>query len=166
MEDLGKLDEVFYDTESGAPLLILVKSGLLGRKSVVVPLDGATVDRDRLQVAHTKETIEATGQLDASGAPAGEELSRLGAGYGLQFNEGMELDSATEMQARRAEAEVARQRAEQADASAREKIEARDVAVERAEGAHSDAQAAESEAEQARRQALEAHREAERYEDT
>jgi hypothetical protein len=33
-----------------------------------------------------KETIELVGQLGAIGASAGEELSRLGAGYGLQFN--------------------------------------------------------------------------------
>ena len=64
-EDLGKLDDVFYDTESGAPVLISIKSGLLGRKSAVVPLDGATVDRDHLQVAHTKETIETAGQIMA-----------------------------------------------------------------------------------------------------
>jgi sporulation protein YlmC with PRC-barrel domain len=164
-EDLGKLDEVYYDAESGAPVLISVKSGLFGRKAALVPLDGATVDRDHLQVAHTKDTIETAGQLDTSGAPAGEDLSRLGAGYGLQFSERMQLDSATEMQARRAEAALARERAEQADAAARDKIDARDAAVERAEDAHSDAQAAESEAEQARRQALEAQKDADRYED-
>jgi hypothetical protein len=164
-EDLGKLDDVFYDAESGAPVLISVRSGLLGRKSALVPLDGATVNRDQLQVAHTKETIGTAGQLDTTGAPAGEELSRLGAGYGLQLSAGMKLDSATEMQARRAAGEEARQRAEEADAAAREKIDARDAAVERAEGAHSDARAAEGEAEQARRQALEAQKEADRYED-
>ena len=45
-ESLGKLDEIYYDAASGQPVLIAVKSGLLGRKSSLIPLDGTTAGRE------------------------------------------------------------------------------------------------------------------------
>jgi hypothetical protein len=41
-EKLGKLEDVYYDTESDAPAFGAIKSGLVGKHITLVPLAGAT----------------------------------------------------------------------------------------------------------------------------
>jgi hypothetical protein len=92
-DSLGKLDEVYFDPESRKPVLIAIKSGLLGRRSRLVPLADATVAPDHVRVAYPAATIE---DADAQELPTGdEEFSRLGAVYGVRFRDGLQLTSAT-----------------------------------------------------------------------
>jgi hypothetical protein len=161
--DLGKLEEVFLDTGTGTPLLIAVKSGLLGRKSTLIPIDGATVGPDYVRVAHTKEVVSRAGDSRGEGAPGQEELAALGSAYGLRFSERVHLQSATEMERIRAEAEAARARADQLEGEAQQKIAAHEAARQQAESAGESVAQAEREAEEARQAALEARQHAERY---
>jgi hypothetical protein len=160
--DLGKLQEIYFDSSSGAPVLISVKSGLLGRHSAMVPIDGAAFGRDYVRVAHRKETIDAAGSSEA--APDGEELARLGSAYGVSVPQDASLESAAEMDARNAHADAARRRAAELADAAREKLAAHEAATERAQGARADAERAHEDAEQARQAALEAREQARRYE--
>lgn len=164
-EDLGKLDDVFFDAASGTPLLISVKSGLLGRRSTFVPIDGAKVGPDYLRVAHAKEQIERAGESRTDGAPGDEELAAIGSAYGLRFSDRVRLQSATEIEATRAEAEAARERAEQLEAEAERKHAAHQAAREQAESAGETAGQTEREAQEARQAALEARQQADRYGD-
>jgi hypothetical protein len=136
-EQLGKLEDVYFDRGSGAPLLLAVKSGLLGRKTKLIPVDGALVGPDYVRVVHDKAAVD--GAPDASGGdlPGSEELDALGAAYGLRFADKVELDSVSGAEARREEAKAARERAAQLT----------------------------QEAEEARRAAAEAHADARSYED-
>lgn len=167
-EQLGKLEEIYFDSRSGAPVLLSVKSGLLGRHSALIPINGATVSRDYLRVAHSKDTVAAAGEGPGAGtgdgAPSHEELSGLGAAYGLKFADGLELESASEREIRQAEAEAARHRAAELADTARDKMAQRDAATERAQGASGEAERAEREAQQARQAALEAREAAKKYE--
>jgi hypothetical protein len=162
-EDLGKLEDVFFDSGTGTPLLISVKSGLFGRKSTLIPIDGATVGPDYVRVAHTKETVSRAGESRGEGAPRDEELAALGSAYGLRFSERVHLESATEIERTRAEAEAARARANQLEAEAQQKIAAHEAAREQARSAGEGVSQAEREAEEARQAALEARQHAERY---
>jgi hypothetical protein len=162
-EQLGKLEDVFFDTATGTPLLISVKSGLLGRTSNLVPIDGATVGPDYVRVVHTRETVERAGTRSAEGAPDTEQLGVLGAAYGLRFSDRVHLESAGEMETNRAEREAARARAEQLEAEAEQKLAAREAAHERARSAGDDVGQAERDAEAARQAALEAREQADRY---
>lgn len=162
-EQLGKLDEVYFDAGSGTPVLIAVKSGLLGRHSTLVPIDGSTVARDYVRVAHDKAAVDRAGESPSEAPFGAEALRALGAAYGLKFADRLRLESADEMEARRAEAEAARARAAELASTARDKIAERDVASERAAGASEQAERAAREAEAARRAALEARDEAGRY---
>jgi PRC-barrel domain protein len=162
---LGKLEEVYFDKSSGTPLLAAVKSGLLGRHSKLVPIDGATVSRDYIRVVHAKAAVD--GAPDASGetAPDAHALDAIGAAYGLRFSDRVTLESSGEAESRRAEAEAARARADELAEEARAKIQARDAAHEEAQGASHAATQAEREAEEARRAALAAREDAQRYDD-
>lgn len=162
-EDLGKLDDVFLDVGSGTPLLISVKTGLLGRKSKLVPIDGAQVAPDHVRVAHTREVFDGAAEMRGETAPGTDELTAIGAAYGLRFSDKVRLQSATERDRLRAEAEAARARAEELEAQAREKLAAHEQARQRAEAVSADVGQAEREAEEARRAALEAREHADRY---
>jgi sporulation protein YlmC with PRC-barrel domain len=163
-EQLGKLDDVYFDAASGTPMLISVKRGLLGRKSALVPIDGAMVGPDYVRVAHSHDAVDRAAASAGDGVPDGDQLSALGTVYGLKFADRVALESAADVEARRAEAQAARARADQLEAQARDKIAAREVADERAQGASQDAGQAEREAKAARQAALEARQQATRYE--
>src|SRR5436190_13940084 len=72
---LGKLDEVYFDGDTA--VAGEVKPGILSRKRVVVPLQGASVTRDSLRVTGTYdgstdgfETSKARAQRQADVAEA------------------------------------------------------------------------------------------------
>ena len=162
-QQLGKLDEVFFDTASGTPLMIAVKSGLLGRKSTLVPIDDATVGPDYIRVAHRQEVVERAAGIGGESAPDADQLSALGSAYGLKFSDRVQLESATAREAKRAEAEAARARAEDLEADADRKLAAKEAAQEQAATAGDSAGQAEREAEDARRAAADARKQADRY---
>ena len=63
-EKLGKLDEVYYDTESDLPAFAAVKSGVFGKHLTLVPLGGATAGRSYLRVASAKGDLKGAPHLD------------------------------------------------------------------------------------------------------
>jgi hypothetical protein len=163
-EDLGKLEEVYLNARDHEPVLIAVKSGLLGRHSHLIPVNAATVGPDHVRVAHGRETVEQSagprdGSLDA------EALDSVGAVYGLRFTDGLQLVGSQEVAAQRQAAAEARQRAEKLEGTAREQESRRDEARERAQGAGDEAGQAERDAAEARRAAEEARAQAQLHED-
>jgi hypothetical protein len=54
----GKLEEVYYDTETDLPAFAAVKSGTLSKKLTFVPLAGATVGQSFVRVAVDKGTFK------------------------------------------------------------------------------------------------------------
>lgn len=161
--ELGKIDDVFFDIGSGTPLLVSVKTGLLGRKSRLVPIEGAQVAPDYVRVAHAKEVFDRAVDMRGEAAPDSEELTAVGTAYGLRFSDRVRLQSAAERDRARAEAEAARARAEALEAEARDKHAAHEEARHRASEAGADVGRAEREAEEARRAAAEARAQADRY---
>lgn len=154
-QKIGKVDEVFHRAEGGKAELVAVKSGLLGRRSHLVPLRDATVARDYIRVAFTQEQIE-----QADGAPEGvldpQTADGVCAVYGIEPR-GVAYESASLSEARRAEAEEARRRADELEARAHEQLsdvddarrEADDAAI-RADQVERDGQRAREDAESAR----------------
>lgn len=162
-QQLGKLEEIYLDKSSGTPMLAAVKSGLLGRHSKLVPIEGASVSRDYVRVVHDKAAVDAAPESVSDGAPDAAALDAVGAAYGLKFSDRVTLETPDEAEERRAEAAAARERADQLTQDAREKIEARDAAHARAAGASDAATQAERDAEEARQAALRAREAAQRY---
>ena len=71
-QKLGKLQDVYVDTENDEPQFATVKEGFIGRHLTFVPLGGITVGPDDLQVAVTKAQVQAAPNIEQHG----EELSQ------------------------------------------------------------------------------------------
>jgi sporulation protein YlmC with PRC-barrel domain len=84
-EKLGKLEDVYYDTESDAPAFGAIKSGLVGKHITLVPLAGATAGQSYIRVRTAKERFKDAPSID----PETELTSELEAGsyqhFGLEY---------------------------------------------------------------------------------
>jgi uncharacterized protein (TIGR02271 family) len=83
-EKIGKVGQVYLDDQSGRPEFVTVHTGLFGLKETFVPVEGATVEVDRLVVAYSKEQVKDAPNVDVEGGHLDEaEEQRLYAHYGL-----------------------------------------------------------------------------------
>ena len=57
-EQLGKLDELYYDVETDTPAFASVRSGLTGKHFKLIPLAGASVARGHLRVAVERDAVK------------------------------------------------------------------------------------------------------------
>jgi hypothetical protein len=71
-EKIGKLEDVYVDVETDVPQFATVKEGLVGRHLTFVPLGGIKVGPDELQVAVSREQVQAAPNLELHG----DELSQ------------------------------------------------------------------------------------------
>jgi len=166
-EKLGKLDDLLLDLATGEPRLARVKSGLMGRKARLVPLEGASFARDAVRLAISKERFEAAPEAeDAARLDRRDEIATF-EHYGLQAPEGSDgerYETSAAAAGRREEAAAERGQAEELEAAAdRQAAEAQD-AHRRAEEAQEAARTAEGEREDLLEQARQARERAERAE--
>lgn len=71
-DKIGKLQDVYVDVETDEPLFATVKEGFIGRHLTFVPLGGAHVSPDGLQVTVSKEQVRAAPDIEMHG----EELTQ------------------------------------------------------------------------------------------
>jgi hypothetical protein len=71
-EKIGKLEEVYVDVENDEAIFGTVKEGLISRHLTFVPLVGAELGPDSLQVQASSDQIKNAPNIEA----AGEELSQ------------------------------------------------------------------------------------------
>lgn len=75
-QKVGKLQDVYVDTETDEPIFGSVKEGVLSKHLTFVPLDDASASPDALTLAVSKKqvkgapNIEQDGELDQSGENA------------------------------------------------------------------------------------------------
>lgn len=84
-ERVGKLEDVYYDTETDESVFASLKTGLLGRHVVFVPLDGATVGRAYVQVPYEKAMISDSPSIAADSELTAEDEPRLFGYYGTEY---------------------------------------------------------------------------------
>ncbi|MGI8412253.1 MAG: PRC-barrel domain-containing protein [Solirubrobacteraceae bacterium] len=162
-EKIGKVDEVYYEATEGEAMLLSVKSGLLGRHTALVPLTDASVGRDYIRVAFTREQVEQA-ERGPDGEVSRKEVQDVSAAFGLELSEGLEVESASLINERRAQAQEARERAEELEAQARQKDEEHAAAEQQAQDATATARVAEEDKDEARSAAEEARAAADRAE--
>ncbi|MDQ3415746.1 MAG: PRC-barrel domain-containing protein, partial [Actinomycetota bacterium] len=85
-DKIGKVGQVYLDDASGEPDWATVNTGLFGTSETFVPLQGASFDNDRLNVAHSQEKVKDAPKVDLDGdhLPESEER-RLYEHYGIGF---------------------------------------------------------------------------------
>src|SRR4051794_25832409 len=63
-EKLGKLEDVFYDTEADTPAFAAVKSGTFSKHLTLVALDGASAGKAHLRVPVDKRRFKQAPSFD------------------------------------------------------------------------------------------------------
>jgi uncharacterized protein (TIGR02271 family) len=82
-EKIGKVEEIYYDTQSHQPEWIGLGTGFFGTKRVLVPVAGAEAREDGIFVRYPKEQVKDSPDIDADEISASEESS-LYSYYGLK----------------------------------------------------------------------------------
>lgn len=93
-EKLGKLEDLYYPPGSDDPVAAAVKHGALGKSLSLVPLDGASVTRSYLRVAHGKDTLKEAPDVQAGFDLASSTVADAGGHFGASLPSG-ELESGT-----------------------------------------------------------------------
>ncbi|NUP52480.1 MAG: PRC and DUF2382 domain-containing protein [Catenulispora sp.] len=85
---IGKAKHVFLDDATGEPEWVSVKTGLFGSNETFVPIHGAAMVNDELQVPYPKDTVKDAPNVDvdAGGHLSVDEEHRLYDYYGIDWD--------------------------------------------------------------------------------
>jgi uncharacterized protein (TIGR02271 family) len=86
-DKIGKIEEIYLDTDTDAPEWALVNTGLFGTKSTFVPLRGATPAGDGVQVPFEKAQVKDAPKLEPDGQLSQQDESALYSHYGMDYSE-------------------------------------------------------------------------------
>ena len=86
-DTIGKVEEIYLDTETDQPEWALVNTGLFGTKSTFVPLQEATRDGGMLRVPYEKGQVKDAPRIDPDGQLSQREEAELYRHYGLDYSE-------------------------------------------------------------------------------
>jgi uncharacterized protein (TIGR02271 family) len=86
-EKIGKIEEIYLDTETDQPEWALVKTGLFGGKGTFVPLAQANPSGDGVQVPFDKAHVKDAPNIDPDGQLSQSEEQTLYQHYGLDYGE-------------------------------------------------------------------------------
>ena len=86
---IGLIEEIYLDAESGDPEWALVHTGLFGSKRTFVPLSGASEVDDELRVPLDKATVKDAPQVEPDGLLSKGEEAALYRHYGLEYSAGV-----------------------------------------------------------------------------
>ena len=64
-DQIGKVEEIFYDVDGGQPEWIGLGTGFFGTKRVLVPVQGAQPNGDGIQVPYEKDHVKGAPDIDA-----------------------------------------------------------------------------------------------------
>jgi hypothetical protein len=84
-EKIGNLEDVYFDSETGDAMFVLVKSGLLGRHLALVPVQEIRPGQSYLQVARSSEDVKQAPTLDPGADLSAEDEARIYRYYGLEY---------------------------------------------------------------------------------
>jgi len=84
---IGRIEEIYLDTETNQPEWALVNTGLFGTKSTFVPIREASESGGSLAVPFSKEQVKDAPSVDAGGELSQQEEAELYRHYGMQYSE-------------------------------------------------------------------------------
>jgi uncharacterized protein (TIGR02271 family) len=82
---IGKVDNVFFDTETGKPEWAAISTGFFGKKVSLVPLATATPTQDGFQVPFEKGMVKDAPHYDPDGELSPQEEAELFRYYGVPY---------------------------------------------------------------------------------
>jgi uncharacterized protein (TIGR02271 family) len=82
-DQLGSIDAIYVDDQTGEPEWALVNTGLFGTRSSFVPLAQATARGDQVQVPYQQQLVKDAPNMDPDGHLSEQEEQELWRHYGL-----------------------------------------------------------------------------------
>jgi PRC-barrel domain len=82
---LGKLEDIYYDTETDLPAFAAVKSGVVGKRITLVPVAGATVGHSHVRVAVGKDDFKAAPSFDADAELTADDEIAIYGHFGIGY---------------------------------------------------------------------------------
>ena len=82
-EKIGDISVIYLDQVTGEPEWVTVRTGLFGTSESFVPLSGARIAGNDIQVDYDKDIVKDAPRIDADGTLNFEEEQQLYAHYGL-----------------------------------------------------------------------------------
>ena len=84
---LGKIEEIYLDSQTQRPEWALIQTGMFGSKSSFMPLKDATSDGDDVVAPYSKAQVKDAPQMDPDGEFSQREESALYEHYGIAYDE-------------------------------------------------------------------------------
>lgn len=84
-EKVGTLDDVYYEADTGEPIFLLVKSGLLNRKLTFVPTEHSRPGRTYLALPYSEDEIKQAPTLGAGSDLTQDAEERLYSYYKMAY---------------------------------------------------------------------------------
>lgn len=88
-QKIGSLEQIYVDNDRGEPEWVAVTTGFFGTNVNLVPLEGARISEESLQVAHSKDTVKNAPNIDADGELSPSEEQELYRYYGVDHPGGV-----------------------------------------------------------------------------
>lgn len=86
-DKVGRIEEIYLDTETDQPEWALVNTGLFGSKSTFVPIQNAQEDGGSLRVPFEKARIKDAPSMDANQELSQQDEAELYQYYGMSYGE-------------------------------------------------------------------------------
>ncbi|MGA2872193.1 MAG: PRC-barrel domain-containing protein [Candidatus Dormibacteria bacterium] len=84
-EEIGRLEDVYFDAESDEPLFVTVHTGLFGRHLTFVPTEQASVGQSYLKVGRLKAEVSRAPSMEQGGDLSPDDEARLFQYYGMPY---------------------------------------------------------------------------------
>lgn len=85
---IGKVDDVYFDEQTGQPEWALVQTGMFGKKENFVPIEQANmVADDTVQVPYEESMVKNAPKMDSDQELSQAEEAQLADYYGLQYSQ-------------------------------------------------------------------------------
>ncbi len=91
-DKIGGIGQIYLDDSTGQPAWVTAKTGLFGTSESFVPLEGASVSGDDVQVAYAKDKVKGAPRIDDDGKLSPEEEETLYNYYGVGSTSGTNVD--------------------------------------------------------------------------
>ena len=84
-DKLGRVEEIYYDTATNECEWVAVKAGFLGMKRVLVPIEGAQLHEDHVDLAYTKDQLSQAPDIDDTRLRSDDDEKVIYDHYGLEY---------------------------------------------------------------------------------
>jgi uncharacterized protein YrrD len=84
-DKVGTLESVYFDTSTDAPSFATVQAGIVGKKLIFVPLDGAVVAPKHVKVQFDKKLVKEAPSIETDGELEASQEQAVFAHYGLPY---------------------------------------------------------------------------------